>query len=104
MTNRPFLLALAAALSLTACNKESHTIVADGPADPLANEVANAAPVELPPAITASKSYRCADNSVVYIDWLNNGAARVKLKADEPVGTEVPAGSADLKGDASTLR
>ena len=36
----------------------------------MADELANAAPVELPPAIAASKTYRCKDNSVVRIDWL----------------------------------
>ena len=71
MTTRLPLLALAATLALSACKE--NTIVENGPPDPMANELANAAPVELPPSITASKSYRCADNSVVYIDWLSNG-------------------------------
>lgn len=101
MTNRLPFVALAAALSLSACNQNKEPEVVGGPIDPLANQVANAAPVELPPAITASKSYRCSgDNSVIYIDWLNNGAARVKQSASEPVGTEVPAGSDDLTGDS----
>ena len=44
-----------------------------GPYDPQANAVANAAPVAMPPAIVASKTYRCKDNSLVYIDWLADG-------------------------------
>ena len=28
--------------------------------------------VALPPSITASKTYRCKDNSIVYIDWLSD--------------------------------
>jgi hypothetical protein len=99
--NRTFpLLPIAAALMLAACNNSDHTIVDNGPPDPMANQLANAAPVELPPAITASKAYRCKDNSLVYIDWLSNGAARIKQNKADPTGTDVPAGSADLKGDA----
>jgi hypothetical protein len=99
MTSRFTLLALGAALTLSACNDGSHTIVQQGPPDPFANELANAAPVELPPAISASKSYRCSpDNSVIYIDWLSNGKARVKKTATEVPGTDVPEGA--LVGDA----
>lgn len=68
MTNRFTLVALAAALSLTACNQNDAANVA-APAEPAANELAN---VELPalPVNVATKKYRCADSSVVQIDWL----------------------------------
>jgi hypothetical protein len=104
MTRSPLLLTLAAAAALAGCNNSSHTIVAGGePDDNTANVTANAN-VQLPPSITASKSYRCADNSLIYVDWLSDGSARVKHKRDE-VGTSIAAGSADLKGDpkASTI-
>ena len=65
---RTLLLTLAAAAALAGCNKENHTIVA-GP-DAAENNVAANQPVALPPAIAASKIYRCADNKVVYVDWL----------------------------------
>jgi hypothetical protein len=67
------LIALAAG-TLAACNNEP--IVADERPDPMATELANAAPVELPPSIASTKTYRCKDNSVVRIDWLadNKGA------------------------------
>ena len=64
------LIALAAA-TLAACNNEP--IVGGGPPDPMKDELAKAAPVELPPAIAASKTYRCKDNSLVRIDWLQGG-------------------------------
>lgn len=100
MTIRLTLVALGAALTLSACNDSGHTIVQQGPADPLANELANAAPVELPPAIAESKSYRCSgDNSVVYIDWLSNGAARIKKSATDVPGTEIDAEAAKAIGD-----
>ena len=80
------------ALALAACEPE--TITANERADPMASELANAAPVELPPAIAASKTYRCKDNSLVQIDWLaqnkgayvhGNGQTQTHLKPIEPV-------------------
>jgi len=67
--NRTLLLSALAATALTACGKQDHNIVAGSKED---NATVNAAAVVLPPAIEASKSYRCKDNSVVYIDWLND--------------------------------
>jgi hypothetical protein len=99
MTRTPMLIMLAAAAALAGCNKENHTIVAGGPdADNETNAAANA-PVALPPSIESSKTYRCADSSLVYVDWMSDGSAHVKKKQDE-APTLVPAGSADLKGDA----
>ena len=95
---RMTLLALVAAAALAGCNKEDHTIVGGNPGDDL-NAAANAG-VTLPPAIAASKSYRCKDNSLVYIDWLSDGSTRVK-KTQSEVGTSIPAGSEQLKGTAT---
>ena len=74
--NRTLILALVAATALAGCNKEDHTIVA-GPRDTRETNKVNPADVKLPPAIEASKSYRCKDNSLVYVDWLND-----KMTAD----------------------
>jgi hypothetical protein len=68
--NRIISFALIAAAALAGCDQKSHTIVAGTPDDNTA--AINTANVQLPPAIEASKSYRCKDNSVVYIDWLND--------------------------------
>lgn len=83
MTRTPLLLTLAAAAALAGCNKESHTIVAGGPpADTDANAAANAN-VQLPPSIIATKLYRCADNSVVTVDYLSdNKSANVRVGKD----------------------
>ena len=97
MTRTPLLITLAAAAALAGCNKENHTIVA-GPDEGATNETANEH-VALPPSIASSKSYRCADNKLVYIDWMSDGTARVK-KTREEVGTTVTPGTA-LKGDAN---
>src|SRR5689334_5721626 len=66
---------------------------------PTASAVANASSVQLPPSIQASKAYRCKDNSLIYVDWLSDGTARVK-KTREEVGTTLPAGDKSLTGDA----
>lgn len=93
-------------LALAACNSEPETIVGGDQPDPMASELANAAPVELPPAIASSKTYRCKDNSLVQIDWLaeNKGAyvhgegySQTHLKQAQPVEGE-PA-STDLTAD-----
>ena len=70
------LLTLIAAAALAGCDQGDNTIVQKGPADPMANQLKNAPPVELPPAIVATHPYRCGDNSLIYVDWLqdNKGA------------------------------
>jgi hypothetical protein len=117
------LLAMAAA-ALAACNSDSHTIVANDAPDPMAEQLANAAPVELPPAIAATKIYRCKDNGLIRIDWLAGGqganlrvgdaTTAIALRAPAPAPTAdganvaAPAegvltadGGYSLKGDAS---
>jgi hypothetical protein len=96
MTRTALLATLCGAAALAGCNKEDHTIVA-GPNIAEDNSAAANGPVALPPSVAASKSYRCKDNSLVYIDWLSDGSARVKKTRDE-VGTAVTPG-AELKGD-----
>lgn len=86
MTRTPLLLMLAAAAALAGCSKKDHTIVAGGPpADADTNAAANAN-VQLPPAIIATKMYRCADNSVVTVDYLSdNKSANVHAGKGAPV-------------------
>ena len=101
-------------LALAACNNEP--IVGGERPDPMADELANAAPVELPPAIAASKTYRCKDNSLVQIDWLaqdkgayvhGEGTAQTHLKPavpveGQPASTDLTAeGGFVLKGNAA---
>ena len=68
MTKTFITLTLVAAAALAGCDQSDHTINGNAPDDPQANPTA--APVVMPPAIVASKIYRCKDNTVVYIDWL----------------------------------
>jgi len=99
MTRTLTLLSIAAA-ALAGCDRSDQTIVSDpaGP-DPMANALTNLDAVQLPPSIAASKAYRCKDNSLIYVDWLSDGSARVKKDRNE-VGTPVPAGDASLQGDS----
>ena len=94
MTRTPFLLAIVAAAALAGCNKDDHTIVAGG--GPVDDQPANAAAnanVQLPPAIAASKIYRCADNKVVYVDWMSDGkSANIRTEKD---GSPTPVSAAE---------
>ena len=92
MTRTPLLLALGVAAALAGCNKENHTIVAgsNGAED---NASANA-PVALPPSVMASKIYRCADNKIVYVDWLSDGKSANVRTEQGGIPTQVTAAEA----------
>lgn len=106
MTRITFSLAIVAAAALAGCNDQSHTIDAGGPGDNSA--LANAAPIELPPSIAHSGIYRCKDNSVVYLDWLDDSKTAnfradkngtpIQLKADEAGKPMIADGGYSLTG------
>jgi hypothetical protein len=82
MTCNKIFLTLVAAAALAGCNKENQAATAD------ANNTAAKAPVVLPPSIAASKTYRCGDNSVVFVDWMSdNKSANVRT---DPTGSPIP--------------
>ena len=87
MTRTPLLIILAAAAALAGCNKENHTIVAGPESDDNDTNSAANQPVAMPPAIEASKIYRCGDNKLVYVNWLSdNKSATVRTgQSDSPV-------------------
>jgi uncharacterized lipoprotein YajG len=82
MTRTPLCMLLAAAAALAGCNNDDHTIVA-GPDEGEPTNAAANANVTLPPSIAASKIYRCADNDVVYVDWMSDGTANIRAKKDD---------------------
>jgi hypothetical protein len=110
MTRKTLLITLAATAALAGCNKENHTIVAGPDGETATNAAANA-PVALPPSVTASKIYRCADNKVVYVDWLSNnttanvrtdkGGSATQVTTAEPGKPMTAAGGYSLEGTAS---
>jgi len=80
----PTLIAAAALvlLPLAACNNQGPEEVSSTAPDPMASQLANAAPVELPPAIAESVTLRCGDNSLVYVDFFQ-GDKQVQLKTEK---------------------
>lgn len=113
---KPFLpLAVAASLfALAACNSQpSQPEVIDSNPDPLAAQLANAAPVELPPAITADKTMRCKDGSLAYVTFFQGDKQVVvrtekagtptTLKTDEAGKPLTAEGGWSLTGDASEV-
>ena len=63
---KPLLFAATAALALTACNKAAPEVT--NTTNVTAAEPA--APAEMPPAIVAQTTYRCKDQSLVYLTYL----------------------------------
>jgi hypothetical protein len=94
-------------LALAACNK-SETPAAEAEAAKTAEATP---PAELPPPITASGTYRCGDNTILYVDFLGaNEAADIRVgdkaaapirvtapKAEAPAADAAPAPAADAK-------
>lgn len=105
------LLLAAACTALMACEKQTIVQGAETPEVAAANaaNAAAAAKVVLPPSIIATKTYRCADSSVVYVDWLSDKmsanfragetATPVQLKAAAE-GEALTAEGYSLTGDA----
>ena len=77
-TRAAMALALVPLLALAACNSKPTVIQAQDDSDNMKTAVANAAPVTLPPSIIATKTFRCADNSVVSVDFYGDNASAAK--------------------------
>ncbi len=88
MNKTLLILAPLSVLALAACNKTETT------AEGEAATTAPAAPIAMPPAITATGTYRCADNTILYVDFLGKNEAadiRVGDKAAMAVRVTAPA-------------
>lgn len=70
-----------ALVSLAACNNQPQEVTSVAP-DPMASKLKNASKVELPPAIAASKTLRCGDNSLVFVDFFD-GNKQVQLRTEK---------------------
>ncbi|RUN76755.1 hypothetical protein EJC47_08650 [Sphingomonas sp. TF3] len=80
MTKR-ILPAAALFLMLSACENKPTEVSTVAP-DPMAAVLANKAPVELPPAIKKEVTFRCKDNSLVYVTFFQ-GDKQALVKATE---------------------
>jgi len=72
-------------LSLAACNDKPETMNT-GTGDPMAEELANAAPPPPLPMIKESHTYRCKDNSLIFLDFMtDNVTVNFKASREGPV-------------------
>lgn len=114
MKSLPLMTAAAAlALSLGACQKQKPEVIDTTGPDPMASQLANAAPVELPPSMIGSVTFRCKDNSLAYVDFFKgNTQANVKLKkTDTPTvlkadkdGDPLTGGGFTMTGDQDNIK
>lgn len=94
---------LAALLALAGCNQEPDVVSANG-ADPQAEELAKAAPVALPPAIQASRTFRCKDNSLFYADYYTDNTVNVRTeKTGMPTKLTAPEAGQPYVADGYSL-
>lgn len=95
-------------LALAACNN-SETPEAGESTE---TATATAAPIEMPPAITATGTYRCADNTILYVDFLgkneaadirigDKSATAVRVTAPTQMAPAEPAADATTPADAA---
>ncbi len=72
-------------LFLSACNSEPESMNV-GTNDPMAAELANAAPLAPLPMIKASRTYRCKDNSLAVLDFMTDDVtANFRTAKDAPM-------------------
>lgn len=97
MTKTLLILAPLSMLALAACNKTETPAEGD-----TGTAAAPVAPVEMPPAITATGTYRCADNTILYVDFLGaNEAADIRVGDKSAAAIRVTAPAAtDTAGTA----
>jgi hypothetical protein len=88
------LAAFAALATLGACNSEPETITANR-IDPQAEALNTAAPVEKLRMIQASRTFRCKDNSLIYVDFYTDNTAAARLdKGAQPTVLNAAEGGA----------
>ncbi len=91
--------AIAAAAMVAGCNQDNHTIVAGGPdnRDEAAEQLQANGPVELPPSIASTKTYRCADNQIVQVNWMSDGkSATIRTDSGGTVHVVAPEPGKDM--------
>lgn len=101
MKKNLLLIAPLSMLALAACNN-SETPANEG--EEAAQAATAPAPVALPPAITSQATYRCADNTIVHIDFLGDyEAADIRVGEKTAVAVRVSAEkpAAPAEGEAT---
>jgi hypothetical protein len=105
MTLRLLPAAAVALLALSACNNDKAETVTTTAPDPMASVLANAAPVELPPAMKAEVSMRCKDNSLVYVTFFEGDKMALIKSTKDGTATKLTAEKAGdpLKAEGYSL-
>ena len=93
MTKKLIFLAPLSMLALAACNSSETPPTAETAAETAA---VSAAEIEMPPAITATGTYRCGDNTILYVDFLGqNEAADIRVGDKTALAIRVTAPKAE---------
>jgi len=102
--NTLFAAAALLVLPLAACEQKTETVTTQAP-DPLADAIAKAPKVELPPSIKASVTFRCKDTSLVYVDFMSgNKVADLRTeKNGAPVVLKAEAAGEPFVADGYSL-
>jgi hypothetical protein len=105
----PIAISAVALLALAACDNKPEVVDSRAP-DPMASQLANAAPVEAPPSIAATVTFRCQPgNTLLFVDFFKGdklaalrtekGSMKsVLLTAPEPGQPYVAEGGYKLEG------
>ena len=93
MIKKLIFLAPLSMLALAACNSSETPATAENGTETAAVPVEE---IEMPPAITASGTYRCADNTILYVDFLGqNEAADIRVGEKSALAVRVTAPKAE---------
>lgn len=66
------LLSAVALLTLSACNNNEPEVLGSTVSSADEDNAANAAPVVLPPMVKLSRTYRCKDGSLIFVDFMSD--------------------------------
>ncbi|MGD9810497.1 MAG: hypothetical protein AB7U35_04070 [Sphingobium sp.] len=79
-------LALTALVLVAAC-KDEPEVIDRTPLDPMSDELNNAGAVVLPPMVKLSKTFRCKDGSLLFVDYMNDDKTAMVKTEKEGVAT-----------------
>lgn len=97
-----FPLTAVALVGLSACGSSKPEVVGSEPDNPTMDAINNAAPVALPPMVKLSKSFRCKDSSLIFVDFMTDDKTvnlRVGKKDSAPVVLKAEAAGKPFTAD-----
>lgn len=80
---------LSALFALAACGSDEPEVIDRGPPDPLGDQLNDAAPVVLPPSVKVSKTYRCKDGALLFVDFMSDDKTVLVKTAKEGTATKL---------------